>query len=96
MKNTQLTTVQLEKLLKSSNLDSLSQKNAVVTSAKKLDATEQKNISQLILENAGEGIECVFEVNSELIGGLRVEIGDFIFDGTVVGQLRDLVNTLHN
>jgi len=95
MNNMQLSPEQLAQLLKSTNVDGITQHTAVVTSATKLDGADQKNVAQVIANQIGDGVECEFNVDPDVIGGLKVEIGDFVFDGTVARELRDLVKTLH-
>jgi F0F1-type ATP synthase delta subunit len=95
MNNMQLSSEQLEQLLKSGSVEGFTKHAAVITSATKLDSADQKNVAQVIVNQIGNGIECEFQVDPDVIGGLKVEIGDFVFDGTVARQLGDLVKTLH-
>jgi F-type H+-transporting ATPase subunit b len=65
--------------------------SAVVTSALPLTADEQKKISEQVLKGQGE---VSFEVNPSILGGLVVQVGDKVLDGSVAGQLESMRQNL--
>lgn len=67
---------------------------AFVTSAVPLTADEEKALMARLQELSGRRILLHKEVKPELIGGVRVRLGDTVIDGTVVGYLRRLRETL--
>lgn len=67
--------------------------NATVTSPEKLSNEDKKSIEKLLVEKFGK-IEIVYHTKPELFGGLRIEVGDWVFDGSVAKELNQLVNVL--
>lgn len=74
-----------------------SQKNiltAVVTSAKGLDATTKKQALDLIKSQMNGEIELVEKIDSNVIGGFILKIGDKQLDKSVARQLSNLKKQL--
>ena len=67
---------------------------AKVVAATALDAAQQEAISAALAKQTGKQIEIKAECDPELIGGLRVEIGGKVFDGSVKTQLKRIEDTL--
>ncbi|HOJ21563.1 MAG TPA: ATP synthase F1 subunit delta [Armatimonadota bacterium] len=63
---------------------------ASVVSAMPLTPEEEEALVSRLAAMTGKRIELRTEVRPELIGGLRVTVGDTVIDGTVVGYLRQL------
>ncbi len=63
--------------------------NAVATSPE-LMASIQANLAQ----RYGPGLNTTFWVTPELIGGLRVQVGSDVYDGSVQARLATLEDTL--
>lgn len=62
--------------------------SAVVHSAKPLTDAEQEAVAETFAKRAGKARLMITNVVDEhLIGGLRVQIGDTVYDGTVANQL---------
>ena len=56
--------------------------------ASALQASVQANLTRLY----GEGLQVSFEPNTALIGGLRVQVGCDVYDGSVQSRLAELAN----
>jgi F-type H+-transporting ATPase subunit b len=68
--------------------------SAEVTSALPLTSTEQNTVKSEILSKTGA--EAVtFRVDSSILGGLVVRVGDKVLDGSVAGKLEGLRTSLH-
>lgn len=66
----------------------------LVTSAEELGAEHKKQIETKLEKLTGEDIEPEFRVDSTLIGGVRVNYGDYVLEGTIRGALRRLRDRL--
>ena len=62
---------------------------ATVHTARELSADEQQRLAAALASQYGKDVQLHVVVDPELIGGLRVEIGDDVIDGTVVSRLDD-------
>jgi F-type H+-transporting ATPase subunit delta len=62
---------------------------ATVYTAKELSADEQQRLAASLAKQYGKDVQLHVVVDPSLIGGLRVEIGDDVIDGTVVSRLDD-------
>ncbi len=60
---------------------------ATIESAAPLTEAEQNALVQKLQQSTGKRIIPTFEVNPDLIGGVRVQIGDYQIDGTLRGAL---------
>ncbi len=60
---------------------------AAVSSAGELSASEKLMIEGELRRKTGKQVRCDFQVNPELLGGVSVQIGSTIYDGSVRGQL---------
>jgi ATP synthase F1 delta subunit len=65
-----------------------------VSSAKPLEATEQEQVKRELSETIGRSVDVVFEVEPELIAGLKIYIGSQVFDNTVLGRLTSMQDQL--
>jgi len=69
--------------------EALEEAVATVHTARELTADEQKRLAAALGKQYGKDVQLHVVVDPELIGGLRVEIGDDVIDGTVVSRLDD-------
>jgi F-type H+-transporting ATPase subunit delta len=60
---------------------------ATVHTARELSSDEQQRLAAALAQQYGRDVQLHVVVDPELIGGLRVEIGDDVIDGTVVSRL---------
>lgn len=67
-----------------------------VTSATELSAAEQANISAALEKRLARKVKLNCSVDSSAIGGLLIEAGDLVIDGTLRSKLARLANTLQS
>ena len=77
---------ELQRLVK---LD-VSSRSARVESAVVLTEAQQQNIRESLSRLKGGEVTVEFAENADLIGGMRVKIGDDVFDGSVKTRLATL------
>jgi len=65
----------------------LARKAARVESAAPLDADLRASVEQSLSRKYGSGIETSFVVDPSLIGGMRVRVGNDVYDGSVKAEL---------
>ncbi len=65
-----------------------------VTSALKLTAKQQKDISTALKKRLGRDIALNTRVDKTLLGGAIIRAGDLIIDGSALGKLNRLANAL--
>ena len=65
-----------------------------VSSAKPLDGTEQAEVKREFTQTLGKAVDVVFEVEPNLLAGLKIYIGSQVFDNTVLGRLTSMQDQL--
>jgi F-type H+-transporting ATPase subunit delta len=65
-------------------------RTAKVESATPLSAQMQGQIKDDLARHYGAGLTFSFVQNPSLIGGIRVQVGGDVYDGTVYGRLQEL------
>lgn len=65
-------------------------RTARVESANSLDDTAKKSIEELLTNRYGNALMISFDVNPELIGGLRIQVGSDVYDGSVRSRLQKI------
>ncbi len=70
----------------------LARRHAVIQSAHALPAQDADAIQTSLLGRFGNDLTIEFRVAPELIGGLRVQVGDDVWDGSVRARLEALKN----
>lgn len=68
-------------------------RTAVVESSVALAPDLQAQISERLSSVYGEGLSITFSENASLIGGIRVQVGSDVFDGSVRSRLNSLADT---
>ena len=68
--------------------------DAEITSAAKLNDTQVKALVTQLQARFGKKIEACVNVDPEIIGGIKIVVGDTVIDASVRGQLQELANTL--
>ena len=66
------------------------QEKALVVSAVKLSEPQVANIQKTLSKLRGKNIQIENEIDESVIGGIRVEIGSFVYDASVKGFLDKL------
>lgn len=59
----------------------------VVESATPLSATEGQQVSKGLRKDYGDNLTIEYKTNPELLGGLRIKVGDDVLDGSVKGRI---------
>ncbi|HXZ53486.1 MAG TPA: F0F1 ATP synthase subunit delta [Burkholderiales bacterium] len=67
---------------------------AQIVSAFELDPAQRSELTALLEKHTGRKVRSSVAVDKELIGGVRVVIGDKVIDASVRGQLHALENAL--
>lgn len=67
---------------------------ARVTTALPLSDDEKEQFRQKLRSKYGEGLEFDFNVDSSIIGGAIVQVGDKVIDGSVATRLESMSNAL--
>jgi F-type H+-transporting ATPase subunit delta len=67
---------------------------ARVASAVPLTGAEQDALRAKLVERFGADLEFDFEVDPDLLGGIRLQVGDQVIDGSVAGKLAALRDRL--
>ena len=65
-------------------------RTAVVESAVPLPAEMRNDVRDILTRRYGPGLEMVYAHDPALIGGIRVQVGSSVYDGTVRGRLAAL------
>ena len=71
----------------------LIKKQVTVESAAKLDETTLGKVQISLCKEYGEGLTFKFKVDPELLGGLRIRVGNDVYDGSVKARLETLANS---
>ena len=58
-----------------------------VESAVALDAAERQKVEAGLAKDHGSNLTIEYKINPELLGGLRIKVGDDVLDGSVQGRL---------
>jgi len=70
----------------------LEKRKVTVESAVELDANTRQRIFNDLARKYGNDLEVQYLINAALLGGLRIRVGDDVFDGSVQGRLDRLAN----
>ena len=68
-------------------------RTAVVQSSVPLGAAGQQGVERVLTARYGAGLYLSFVVNPALIGGLRVQVGSDVYDGSVLARLNELAES---
>ncbi|MEM8882991.1 MAG: ATP synthase F1 subunit delta [Planctomycetota bacterium] len=64
--------------------------HARVTTAQPLPDDQRERLAGVLSKVTGKSVDIEERVRPEVIGGIRVNLGDFVMDGTILRQLKDL------
>jgi len=65
----------------------LDRRHVVVESAAPIDGAEQQRVVSGLVAKYGSDLTFEYRVTPELLGGLKVRVGNDVFDGSVKGRL---------
>ena len=63
---------------------------ALVTTARPLDDATWADIKAALEKRTGKTVELETQIDPELIGGVRAQVGSFVFDGSIRAELERL------
>lgn len=63
---------------------------AEIVTAKPLTANQKNKIEKYIANTLGTKICFLYEVEPKILGGLKVRVGDDVFDESILSKIRDL------
>jgi F-type H+-transporting ATPase subunit delta len=72
----------------------MSRRTAVVESAAELPEDIRHDVTTRLSKSHGEGLNVRFEVKPSLVGGMRIQIGSDVYDGSVRSRLEAIVARL--
>ena len=67
---------------------------AEVVSAIELDEDTQKSIKKVLKKKFGRNVELKMQIDKDVLGGLRVSVGERTFDGLVSTRLSEIKSVL--
>ena len=67
---------------------------ATVTSAIALTAAEKKEIEEMVSRSSDDQLSFIYTVDSDVLGGVKVEVGDLVLDSTIASQLKKVKTVL--
>lgn len=70
----------------------LAKNHAIIESAAPLDLEERARAADSLTAQYGKQLTFEYKVTPELIGGLRVQVGNDVLDGSVKGRIDRLAN----
>lgn len=70
----------------------LERRKVTVESAVELDETTRNRVIAGLVKQYGPDLVMTYQVNPALLGGLRIRVGNDVFDGSVQGRLDRLAN----
>jgi F-type H+-transporting ATPase subunit delta len=68
----------------------LDRRTARVESACPLEDPMRKQLQDHLTHRHGPGLEFLFAVSPSLIGGLRIQVGSDVYDGSILTRLKEL------
>jgi F-type H+-transporting ATPase subunit delta len=68
--------------------------DAEITAAAKLDDKQVKTLVSQLQVKFGKKVEAHVKVDPEIIGGIKIVVGDTVIDASVRGRLQELAYTL--
>jgi F-type H+-transporting ATPase subunit delta len=67
---------------------------AQIIAASKLSAAETKDLVKRLEQKFGKKVEATVSIDPEIIGGIKIIVGDTVIDASVKNQLQNLAYTL--
>ena len=76
-------------------LENAGRERLYLTSARKLSEAELEEVVSRLARVYGKTFDVQQKVDPNLVGGLRITLGDLRIDGSIAGRLNELVKELH-
>jgi F-type H+-transporting ATPase subunit delta len=68
----------------------LARRSARIESVIALDDAQQNNVKVTLTKRYGAGLNFTFQQNPALIGGMRIQVGSDVYDGSIQSRLAQL------
>jgi F-type H+-transporting ATPase subunit delta len=65
----------------------LDRRKVLIESAVEMDEPTRQRVVAGLTEKYGDDLEVRYEITHSLLGGLRIRVGDDVFDGSVQGRI---------
>jgi F-type H+-transporting ATPase subunit delta len=65
----------------------IARRAVTVESAVELDHASRERVAAGLTRQYGDGLEISYKITPELLGGLRIRVGNDVYDGSVKGRL---------
>jgi len=88
------TVPKVQSLLHKVSAQARKEKEAYVTSAVALSNTEKQDLAEILANLIGHAVHLETRVDSSLVGGLKIQVGDWIVDTSLRGQLESMGHLL--
>lgn len=66
---------------------------AVIESATDLDTAQRVRVEKNLTDQYGEGLTFNYSIDPALLGGVKIRVGDDVWDGSVQAKLEALTNS---
>ena len=73
----------------------LQRRAASIESAQDLSLEQRRQIEGQLHSRYGRGLSFAYRTNQELLGGVKIQVGSDVYDGSVAGRLRALQESFH-
>jgi F-type H+-transporting ATPase subunit delta len=70
----------------------MERKQVTIESANPLDLEERGRAADFVISQYGKDLTFSYKVTPELLGGLRIQVGNDVLDGSVQGRIHRLAN----
>ncbi|MGJ8676500.1 MAG: F0F1 ATP synthase subunit delta [Akkermansiaceae bacterium] len=82
----------LEELYRLVRVD-VESRNASIVSATELDTAQRLRTEKNLTEQYGSGLNFKYSTDATLLGGVKIRVGDDVWDGSVLAKLEALTNS---
>lgn len=67
---------------------------ASVTSARELSLDEKQRLNEKLEKKFGQSVECTYAVDESLLAGIKVRVGDIVYDNTAINRLTKMKDSI--
>jgi F-type H+-transporting ATPase subunit delta len=72
------------------------EENAQVKSAVVLTPGEKNHVETLLTKLLGHAVTCHYSVDTSIVGGIKIQVADWIVDSSLTSQLTDIAHSITN